>query len=183
MALIPGGFFTMGANQNGLDEKPEHEVFVDPFFMDRHEVSAREYAEFLNTVNNVKGYYLDNKYGTLFFDGRFQPRPGLESLPINNVNWKGAVAYCQWKEKRLPTEAEWEKAARGTDKRILPWGDSRPTPERARFLQTWTDVIKHKVMVSVDALPEGKSPFGLHNMAGNVKEWVDDWFDREYYAE
>jgi len=183
MALIPGGVFTMGANQNGLDEKPEHEVFVDPFFMDRHEVSAQEYAEFLNTVNNVKGYYLDNKYGTLFFDERFQPRPGLESLPINNVNWKGAVAYCQWKEKRLPTEAEWEKAARGTDKRILPWGDSRPTPERARFLQTWTDVIKHKVMVSVDALPEGKSPFGLHNMAGNVKEWVDDWFDREYYAE
>jgi formylglycine-generating enzyme required for sulfatase activity/regulator of sirC expression with transglutaminase-like and TPR domain len=183
MTLVPGGTFTMGANQNGFDEKPEHEVFVDPFFMDRYEVSAQEYAEFLNAVDNVKGYYLDNKYGTLFFGGRFQPRPGLESLPINNVNWKGAAAYCQWKEKRLPTEAEWEKAARGTDKRILPWGDSRPTPERARFLQTWTDMIRHKVMVPVDALPKGKSPFGLHNMAGNVKEWVDDWFDREYYAE
>jgi formylglycine-generating enzyme required for sulfatase activity/regulator of sirC expression with transglutaminase-like and TPR domain len=183
MALVPGGFFTMGANRNGLDEKPEHEVFVDSFFMDRYEVSAQEYAKFLNTADNVKGYYLDNKYGTLFFNGRFQPRPGLGSLPINNVNWKGAAAYCQWKKKRLPTEAEWEKAARGTDKHIFPWGDTRPTPERARYFQKWTDAEKHKVMVSVDALPEGKSPFGLYNMAGNVKEWVDDWYDREYYAE
>jgi len=183
MALIPSGFFVMGSNQNGLDEKPEHEVFVDAFLMDRYEVSAQEYAEFLNAVNNVKGYYLDNKYGLLFFDGRFHARPGLGSLPINNVNWKGATAYCRWKGKRLPTEAEWEKAARGTDKRIFPWGGSRPTPERARYFQTWTDTIKHKVMVPVNALPEGKSPFGLHNMAGNVKEWVDDWYDREYYAE
>jgi formylglycine-generating enzyme required for sulfatase activity/regulator of sirC expression with transglutaminase-like and TPR domain len=183
MALVPAGFFSMGSNQNGLDEKPEHEVFVDAFFMDRYEVSAREYADFLNAVNNVKGYYLDNKYGTLSFNERFQPRPGMQSLPINNVNWKGAVAYCRWKKKRLPTEAEWEKAARGTDKRIFPWGDSRPTPERARYFQTWTDAIRHKVMVSVDALPDGNSQFGLHNMAGNVKEWVDDWYDREYYAE
>ncbi|GJL79220.1 MAG: hypothetical protein NPINA01_22090 [Nitrospinaceae bacterium] len=183
MALIPAGFFTMGSNQTGLDETPEHKVYVDAFYMDTYEVSAKDYAEFLNAVDNVKGYYLDNKYGMLIFDSRFQPRPGLESQPINNVNWKGADAYCRWKGKRLPTEAEWEKAARGTDKRVFPWGDSRPTPERARYFQSWTEEIQHRVMVPVDALPEGKSPFGLYNMAGNVKEWVDDWYDREYYEE
>jgi formylglycine-generating enzyme required for sulfatase activity len=173
----------MGANQNGLDEAPEHKVFLDAFFIDAHEVAAGDYAEFLNAINNTKGYYLDNKFGTLFYNGRFITRTGLESMPINNVSWKGAAAYCQWKGKRLPTEAEWEKAARGSDKRIFPWGDSRPTPERARYFQTWTEEQAHRVMVPVDSLPEGKSPFGLFNMAGNVKEWVDDWYDREYYVD
>ena len=183
MAKVPSGFFIMGSNQTGLDESPEHKVFVDAFYIDTHETSAREYAEFLNAANNAKGYYLDNKYGMLIFDGRFNTRPGLESQPINNVNWKGADAYCRWKGKRLPTEAEWEKAARGTDARVFPWGNSRPEPERARYLQTWTEELQHKVMVPVNSMPEGKSPFGLYHMAGNVKEWVDDWYDREYYEE
>ena len=181
MALVPSGFFTMGSNQNGLDEAPEHQVFLDEFYIDNYEVAASDYAEFLNTVNSAKSYYLDNKYGMLFYNGQFRPRPGLESFPINNVSWKGASAYCHWKGKRLPNEAEWEKAARGTDKRIFPWGNSLPTPERARFFQTWTQEQAHRVMVPVSALPEGKSPYELHNMAGNVKEWVDDWYDREYY--
>ncbi len=183
MVLIPAGMFTMGSTQTGLDESPEHQVYLDAYFIDIHEVSATEYSEFLNAVDNVKGYYLDNKYGMLFYNGQFQPRPGLESHPINNVNWRGAGAYCRWKEKRLPTEAEWEKAARGKDKRTFPWGNTRPTPELARYFQTWTEETKHNVMVPVNALPEGKSPYGLFNMAGNVKEWVDDWYDGEYYAE
>lgn len=183
MALVPSGLFTMGSNQTGPDEAPEHQVLLDAFFIDTHEVAANHFAEFLNSVNNAKGYYLDNKYGILLYNGRFQARPGLESFPINNVSWKGAVAYCRWKGKRLPTEAEWEKAARGSDKRIFPWGNSPPTPEHARYFQTWTEEIAHRVMVPVTALPEGKSPFGLYNMAGNVKEWVDDWYDREYYGD
>ncbi len=181
MALIPSGFFTMGSNQTGPDETPEHKVYLDMFFIDTYEVNAKDYAEFLNTVNNTKGYYLDNKYGMLFYNGQFQARPDLDDMPINNVNWKGAVAYCRWMGKRLPTEAEWEKAARGSDKRIFPWGNNAPTPELSRYFQTWTKEIAHRVMVPVQALPAGKSPFGLHNMAGNVKEWVDDWYDREYY--
>ena len=183
MLLVPSGFFTMGSNQTGLDESPEHKVFLDAYYIDTYEVAASDYAEFLNAVNNTKGYYLDNKYGMLLYNGRFQPRPGLGSLPINNVNWNGANAYCRWKGKRLPTEAQWEKAARGTDKRIYPWGNTPPTPERARYFQTWTEEVAHRVMVPVSALPEGKSHFGLYNMAGNVKEWVDDWYDREYYED
>ena len=183
MALVPSGFFTMGSNQTGPDEAPEHRVFLDAFYIDTHEVAANDYAEFLNTVNNPKSYYLDNKYGMLIYKGRFQTRPGLEFSPINNVSWDGAAAYCRFKGKRLPTEAEWEKAARGTDKRLFPWGNSPPTPEHSRYFQTWTEDLAHRVMVPVDALPKGKSPFGLHNMAGNVKEWVDDWYDREYYMD
>jgi len=183
MITVPAGYFFMGANGRGADEIPEHRVYLDEYLIDRYEVSAADYAAFLNAVNNVKGYYLDNKYGPLFYDGRFHPRPGLEAHPVNNVNWYGAFAYCQWKGKRLPTEAEWEKAARGTDRRLYPWGDERPTPQQARFNQTWTEELAHGVMLPVDSLPQGRSPYGAHHMAGNVKEWVDDWYDREYYGD
>ena len=183
MALIPAGFFIMGSNKTLEDEAPEHQVYLDEFWIDKYEVSAGQFAEFLNKVDNVKGYYLDNKFGTLFYDGRFHPRQGLENYPINNVTWSAADAYCRSKEKRLPTEAQWEKAARGTSAQIYPWGNAAPSESKARYLKTWTEEQKHKVMVPVHALTEGQSPYGLHNMAGNVKEWVDDWYDREYYKE
>lgn len=183
MALVPSGFSIMGSNKTIGDEAPEHSVYLNGFWIDKYEVSAEKFSEFLNTVGNAKGYYLDNKFGTVLYDGRFHPRPGLENFPINNVNWIAADAYCKWKGKRLPTEAEWEKAARGTPAQTYPWGDSEPTESRSRYLQTWTKELKHKVMVPVEALIEGRSPYGLHNMAGNVKEWVDDWYDREYYKE
>jgi formylglycine-generating enzyme required for sulfatase activity/regulator of sirC expression with transglutaminase-like and TPR domain len=183
MVDVPAGHFFMGANGKGADEIPEHRVYLDAYRIDRYEVSAARFAEFLNDVGNVKGFYLDNMYGTLFYDGRFHPRPGLEKLPVNNVNWHGASAYCRWKGKRLPSEAEWEKAARGTDRRLYPWGNERPNDKQARFNQTWTEELAHGVMLPVDTLPEGRSPFGAHHMAGNVKEWVDDWYDREYYVD
>ena len=185
MVLIPSGFSIMGSNdpRHGDDQKPEHKVYLDAYLIDRYEVSASDFAAFLNKVNNVKGYYLDNKYGTLFYDGRFKPRKGFENHPINNVNWKGADKYCRWKEKRLPTEAEWEKAARGTDGQIYPWGSKPPSQDLARYNRVWTKEIKHHVMAPVNVLSEGASPYGVHNMAGNVKEWVDDWFDREYYSD
>jgi formylglycine-generating enzyme required for sulfatase activity/regulator of sirC expression with transglutaminase-like and TPR domain len=183
MALIPPGFFIMGSNKSLEDESPEHRVYLDSYWIDKYEVSAEKFAEFLNTMDNAKGYYLDNKFGTLHYDGRFHPRPGLENYPINNITWNAANEYCKWKEKRLPTEAEWEKAARGTSAQTYPWGNGPPSDTLARYFQTWTKEEKHKVMVPVQALTEGQSPYGLHNMAGNVKEWVDDWYDREYYSE
>ena len=183
MALVPSGFFKMGSSKSLDDESPEHRVYLDGYWIDKYEVSAGEFAKFLNVVDNVKGYYLDNKFGTLFYDGRYHPRQGLNDYPINNVSWVAADAYCKWKNKRLPTEAEWEKAARGELGQIYPWGNLPPSDSRARYFQTWTDDEKHKVMLPVQALVEGQSPYGLHNMAGNVKEWVDDWYDREYYKE
>ena len=183
MALVPSGFFKMGSSKTLDDESPEHRVYLDGYWIDKYEVSAGKFAKFLNTVDNVKGYYLDNKFGTLFYDGRYHPRPSLENHPINNVSWLAADAYCKWKGKRLPTEAEWEKAARGELGQVYPWGNSAPSENRARYFKTWTDKEKHKVMLPVQSLIEGQSPYGLHNMAGNVKEWVDDWYDREYYKE
>ena len=183
MILVSPGFFIMGSNRSLEDEAPEHRVYLDSYWIDKYEVSAGKFAEFLNTLDNVKGYYLDNKFGTLYYDSRFHPRPGLENYPINNITWHAADEYCKWKEKRLPTEAEWEKAARGTTAQAYPWGNIPPSDTLARYFQTWTKEEKHKVMVPVQALTEGQSPFGLYNMAGNVKEWVDDWYDREYYNE
>lgn len=183
MVLIPSGFFKMGLNDGLDDEKPQHRVFLDNFYMDKYEVSAQDFARFLNIKNNRKGYYLDNKFGTLVYNGKFQPRPGLENFPINNVAWKAAKDYCEWNGKRLPSEAEWEKAARGEYANTYPWGNEIPSQNRARYNQTWTEETKHRVFVPVDSLEEGKSPYGVYNMAGNVKEWVDDWYDREYYKE
>ena len=183
MVLVSPGFFIMGSNKSLEDEAPEHRVYLDSYWIDKFEVSAGKFAEFLNTMDNLKGYYLDNKFGTLYYDGRFHPRPGLENYPINNITWNAADEYCKWKEKRLPTEAEWEKAARGTTAQAYPWGNIPPSDTLARYFQTWTKEENHKVMVPVQALTEGQSPYGLHNMAGNVKEWVDDWYDREYYNE
>jgi len=183
MVFVSSGFFIMGSNDHGEDEAPEHKTYLDSYYIDRYEVSANDFSLFLNEVNNGNGYYLDNQYGTLFYNGKFQARKGFENHPINNVKWKGAFEYCRWKGKHLPTEAQWEKAARGEDGKIYPWGNKPPAHNLARYRQVWTKEIKHHVMVPVNLFSEGTSPYGAHHMAGNVKEWVDDWFDREYYDE
>jgi formylglycine-generating enzyme required for sulfatase activity/regulator of sirC expression with transglutaminase-like and TPR domain len=182
MILIPSGFFLMGSDDNGSEERPKHKVFLDSYFIDQFETSAEEFANFLNESPNPSIYYKDNKYGVLGFGKKFKPKKGYESFPINNVTWFGAKEFCQFNGKRLPTEAEWEKAARGIDGRKYPWGDTKPTPTIARFNQQW-DEKKLNAMVSRDSMSGGKSPFGLGQMAGNIKEWVDDWYDGEYYTE
>ena len=183
MILIPKGFFIMGANGHGEDEAPKHKVYLDAYYIDKYEVTAAAFVQFLNEAKTFKKYYKDGKFGMLALEKDFRPRRGLESYPINNVTWSGAAEFCRWSNKRLPTEAEWEKAARGTDGRFFPWGNDPISPRKARYLQMWTEETAHRVMVPVDSMPEGKSPFGLFHMLGNVKEWVDDWYDREYYKE
>ena len=184
MLIVSGGRFTMGRDKGQVNERPAHTVNVNSFDLDRTEVSAGEFAVFLNAVGNGGDrYFTPDSYATVVVapgDGsvnspRFAARPGYERFPANNVSWNGADAYCRWLDKRLPTEAEWEKAARGTDKRDFPWGQSNPQASLAQFKQTW-DEKRLAVLVPVDALPQGASPYGMLNMAGNVLEWVNDWY-------
>ncbi|MGC2064330.1 MAG: formylglycine-generating enzyme family protein [Thermodesulfovibrionales bacterium] len=194
MVVIPKGWFTMGSDSGELNERPEHEVLLDTFRIDLFEVSAVEFAEFLNAASNP-----DNKYfthngnatvmGVTYSEGKetetlinptkYIPRQGFEKYPANNVSWFGAAAYCRWKGKRLPTEAEWEKAGKGTDLRTYPWGNSLPDPLKARYKQKLEE-SGLQVLVPVDSLPSGRSPYGVFNMAGNVWEWVADWYRMNY---
>lgn len=184
MLLVAGGRFTMGRDEGEINERPSHKVTVGAFAMDRTEVAASEFAEFLNASGNAgERYFTPDERATVVVapaDGgtganRFAARPGYERHPANNVSWLGADAYCQWRDKRLPTEAEWEKAARGTDRRRFPWGQRAPGEELARFGQLWQEK-RLDVLVPIDRFPEGASPYGLLNMSGNVLEWVGDWY-------
>ena len=184
MLLVRGGRFTMGRDEGEINERPAHTVEVDTFAMDRTEVSAADFAEFLNAAGNAGNtYFTPDAYATVVAvpareedqGTRFSARPGYERYPANNVSWMGADAYCRWRGKRLPTEAEWEKAARGTDERRFPWGKRDPGDQLAQFEQVWQEK-RFDVLSPVDAFPEGASPYGALNMAGNVLEWVSDWY-------
>jgi serine/threonine protein kinase len=192
MVLIPAGSYMMGAANAdanaGLDERPSHEVTLDGFYIDRHEVTVAQYVAFLNALGTghagtCLGYTcLRTSFETLQShilwnqDVIYEAEAGYEQYPVNNVSWFGAQAYCEWVGGRLPTEAEWEFAARGTDGRIYPWGNEAPDELRAVFGQSDFEVLQ-----PVTALPQGASFFGLSAMAGNVKEWVGDWYDSAYY--
>lgn len=164
------------------DEQPVHSVYVSSFYIDRYETTAAEFASFLNdNLGEAERFIEMGKSVTVEKKGDvFQARSGLERHPVNRVSWYGADAYCRWKGKRLPTEAEWEKAARGTDQRIFPWGNEFPTDERVTFRRKFSK-RGFAVMEPVDGMEKGRSPYGIHQMAGNVWEWVADWYDAEYY--
>jgi formylglycine-generating enzyme required for sulfatase activity len=182
MAAIDQGTFIMGNDGGEINERPEHEVFVSNFHVDLYEVSAEAFAAFLNARGNRDGRYFSVAKGTTVFrdeTGVWRARPGFANYPANNVSWYGAYAYCDWVDKRLPTEAEWEKAARGDDGRPFPWGEARPGEERARFGRDPGGGIA-EVLAPVDALPEGRSPLGLYHASGNVWEWVSDWYRQHY---
>lgn len=196
MVLIPAGTFVMGARQNdalaGPDEKPEHEVTLDPFYIDKYEVSVAQYAAFLNRLGSYDkachnfdctlprerigytSYLMEQDLG----DGtrQYAALTGFANYPANHITWYGADAYCRSVGARLPTEAEWEYAARGTDGRLYPWGNEQPTPRHAVYQSNSFDNLK-----PVDALPDGASPFGVFGMAGSVWEWTADWYDERYY--
>ena len=168
MALVPAGEFTMGSATGDADEQPVHKVYVDAFFMDMHLLSVAQYARFL-----------ENTHHDAPSEWSLMNRSQNQNRPVANVNWVDAEAYCKWAGKRLPTEAEWEKAARGTDGRTYPWGNEPPTGLHANSgKEVWNN---HAVVTPVGFFEEGKSPYGIYDMAGNVWEWVGDWYDKDYY--
>lgn len=186
--LIPAGPFIMGTvidndrEWGDTDEEPVHEVVLDAYVIDRYEVTARDYAEFLNAHPHQSRQYLETGPAVTIekLGDRYRPRPGLERYPANRVSWYGADAYCRWQGQRLPTEAEWEKAARGTDQRTFPWGEAYPGNDRVTFRRHFSKV-GFQAMAPVDSMATGRSPYGVHHMAGNVWEWVADWYEDVYY--
>lgn len=181
MVLIPAGAFTMGSNEGLPAERPEHVVTLNAYAIDRYEVSMRLYRKFLQEAQRDAPPTWDDEAAETVGD-----RPAV------GVSWADASAYCTWAGKRLPTEAEWERGARGTDGRRYPWGHMQPFVDIANYNRgVW--VSEAVTLVSVAGGVEGmsvrhglkeggRSPYGLHHMAGNAAEWVADWYDREYYA-
>jgi formylglycine-generating enzyme required for sulfatase activity len=171
MVLIPAGKFIMGSDPEdekrgvivGLNELPQRRVMLNAYYIDMYEVTNDRYQRFIDaTENKVPFDYKDGKYPE-----------GEGYWPVSHLDWFDAKAYCEWTGKRLPTEAEWEKAARGTDGRIYPWGDEFD----AKKLNT-NEWNKRKIeRVDVGSFPEGASPYGLEDMGGNVWEWTENWYE------
>jgi formylglycine-generating enzyme required for sulfatase activity len=163
MRLVPAGEFIFGSNDGDADEKPERRVTLEAFYMDKFEVSTKLYAAFMQAT------------------GRAAPERWNEvsqvsdgDRPVIGVTWHDADAYCRWAGKRLPTEQEWEKAARGTDGRKYPWGNEEPTSRHALFNTRWNG---YGTLATVESYEAGKSPYGLYHMAGNVWEWTSSDYD------
>lgn len=159
--MVPAGAFAMGDD----DESPRREIYVDAFYLDTYEVTTARYAKFLEATGSVRR---PEQWEDLAPD-----RDG--GLPVVGVDWRDADAYCRWAGRRLPTEAEWEKAARGTDGRAYPWGNDEPTAARARFAGDQTSPYKGG-RATVGSHPAGESPYGVHDLSGNAAEWVADWY-------
>lgn len=178
MVLVPAGEFTMGNDDGYGEEKPAHIVYLDTFYIDQTEVTHSQYAECVDVGACEKphrigfvaypDYYLMEEYA---------------DYPIIRIDWNDAVTYCDWAGKRLPTEAEWEKAARGEDARLYPWGDSSPTCDLANVPACGREYLNPILsFFPVGSFPEGKSPYGAYDMIGNAWEWVSDWYDGSYYT-
>jgi len=189
MVLIPTVTFTMGDDSSGSDEKPTHGVTVSSFLMDRTEVTYSQFRAFLVEHPEwrrgmVHPSLADANY-LLDWDDLTYP-PGKGNYPVVWVSWAAAAAYAAWRGARLPTEAEWEAAARGGDGRPYPWGwgdlDTAKTV-RCNYRTNPPNRDGFPTTAPVGSFPQGTSPFGVLDMAGNVWEWVADWHDPDYYAE
>jgi formylglycine-generating enzyme required for sulfatase activity len=172
MIPVPAGSFVMGRDDGPADERPAHTVTLPAYTIDRLPVTNEQFARFLKAAgtHNPAGerlYDVDDPDARIHRrNGAWRPDEGYGNHPVVEVSWAGAQDYCKWAGKRLPTEAEWEKAARGTDARQYPWGNIPPDRSRAQFAAGWNETAP------VDRFPLGASPFGILDMAGNAWEWV-----------
>jgi formylglycine-generating enzyme required for sulfatase activity len=187
MAHVPSGEFSMGSNDGEADEAPVHEVYLDSFWMDTTEITNRMYSLCVEAGGckpplQTSSYTRPSYYGDLNY----------AEYPVIYVDWSMANAYCQWVGAHLPTEAQWEKAASGGDDRIFPWGDDWDVDKRKRLNfadgnnpETTSDITLNdgfRDSAPVGSFPAGASPYGIYDMAGNVWEWVADWYDPTYYV-
>jgi len=180
MILIPAGPFIMGTDKRLPDEGPEHTVTLDAYLIDRYEVTNLQYSKFSNETHR--------RSPTNFRNRTFPP--GKADHPVTFVSWEDADAYCRWAGKRLPSDEEWEKAARGSDGRMFPWGNEFDI-KRANSPLRWKKLSQFGDTTPVGAFPDGGSPYGLMDMSGNVWEWTASWYkaypnnkvDSESYGE
>lgn len=168
MVLVPGGTFMMGNNDGQSSEKPAHEVRLSTYYIDQHEVTNHQFRVFLGEAR----YHGQPTAGKWLADQKSREEP--ETLPVGHVNFHDANAYAGWAGKQLPTEAQWEMAARSTEARRFPWGN-----EPAKWSRPRTVRQIDKVM----SFPEDVSFYGAFDMAGNVQEWTKDWYDSKYFQQ
>ena len=172
MVTIPAGPFIRGTETGGFDEQPQRTIQMGAFAIDRHEVTNHYYQQFVLATGHRKPG-LPARYAKS--SGRMK---GVNQ-PVVYVSWDDADAYCRWRGKRLPTEAEWEKAMRGGDGRLWPWGSEERTSGA-----NWARVNDgHEVSAPVGSFQSDKSPYGVMDGAGNVIEWVGDWYQETYYKD
>ena len=188
MVLIPSGPFIMGCDDGREDEKPERTVYLDAYVMDQFEITNIQYQRFVVETGIIPPRY---------WNGQDYPK-GQDIFPVVGVRWKDAEAYCAWAGKRLPTEAEWEKACRGVSGSIYPWGNlpkadlgnvgtlpEGPSPEM--WEEAWSFLLdsyhpgKHPALKPVGSYPAGVSPYGIHDLVGNASEWTADRYNWDGY--
>ena len=160
----------MGSANGDADESPPHSVYLEPFWIDQTEVTNTQYALCIQAQRCSPPKKLNS-----FTRGDYYTNSAYGDYPVVYVEWSQAKTYCDWAGRRLPTEAEWEKAARGTDGRAYPWGDSISC-SHVQYQDCGDDTVR------IGSFPAGASPYGVLDMAGNVWEWVADWYQENYYS-
>ncbi len=189
---IPASKFTMGSNDGENDENPVHTVYLDKYYIGKYEVTVNQFRKFVNST----GYKTDAEKagGAYIYDDGVKKTDAnwnnpyfiqADNSPVTYVSWNDAKTYCDWVGLRLPTEAEWEKAARGTDGRSYPWGNSWDGNKcnHGSSLSPYIDASDGYEKISpVGSFPSGVSPYGVYDMAGNVWEWCNDWYGDSYYS-
>ncbi len=172
MVTIPAGSFVRGTPSGGFDERPQRTIYLDAFSIDRYEVTNHQYQQFVTETGHRKPG-LPSRYAKS--SGKMRGT----NQPVVYVSWEDANKYCSWRGLRLPTETEWEKAMRGDDGRLWPWGNK----EQANGAN-WARVQDgYEVSAAVGSFPSDQSPYGIMDGAGNVLEWVADWYNETYYSD